>query len=597
MKFLLCCLAVFAALLARAGELQDAAGRGDLDRVREMLVVAPGSINSRDRGTTALHEAARNNHLGVVQFLVSKGARLNEVDVHGSTPLRLAMGYGRKEVAAYLRAQGALEKLPTARPAVVPPVAPPAAPPVDPSAPPAVPVREPTVLAPPPLASILPGANAAIRPTNAPLVKPPSEHDMLPVIFPIHEAARIGDTQHIRFLCRNYPDLVDSTDEQGRTPLHVAAASSQFGAAEALVALRAKVAARTDSGMTPLHHAARVGDARIARLLIEHRADVNARDNYDTTPLLLATQSGEGGEFQAAEFSAGGQALRGVQDPAFRRAAVQAMHDKQYALVQLLVSNRAEVNVRNRSGATPLLQAVRLRNDAVVALLLRSGADPNAKDTTGGGTPLHVAAGRGMTNILALLLDARAVINAPDARGETPLAYALQSGRTNAADLLRARGGDIGPPQKFTANERDLVDFYRQSETVLSTGSPAEKMQLLLRLTPTRAEAEKMFPKHTAAAGRVVEQMAAEIRKTFSQPVKDSDAGREIWRVRTEPPGLLTQDWINRGWISREFPVISLVVDKAGSTSRPGDYCLVNKRWVLVPPLQAIAAAAQTPGR
>jgi hypothetical protein len=53
---------------------------------------------------------------------------------------------------------------------------------------------------------------------------------------------------------------------------------------------------------------------------------------------------------------------------------------------------------------------------------------------------------------------------------------------------------------------------------------------------------------------------------------------------------LQAQDWINRGWISREIPVISLVVDRVGSTSRPGDYCFVNQRWVLLPPLNIIAA-------
>jgi len=89
---------------------------------------------------------------------------------------------------------------------------------------------------------------AARRFTN----KPPTEREMMPVIFPIHEAAAFGDVEQIKSLFKNSPNLVDSTDEKGLTPLHVAAANKQFKVAAALLALRAKVNARAVSGQTPL---------------------------------------------------------------------------------------------------------------------------------------------------------------------------------------------------------------------------------------------------------------------------------------------------------------------------------------------------------
>jgi hypothetical protein len=70
--------------------------------------------------------------------------------------------------------------------------------------------------------------------------------------------------------------------------------------------------------------------------------------------------------------------------------------------------------------------------------------------------------------------------------------------------------------------------------------------------------------------------------------------------VVPESPSLVVQEWRGRGWFAPDLPVFSLAVDKLGATSRPGDYCFVNGRWVIVPPLRTIAAqlaAVETGGR
>jgi hypothetical protein len=87
-----------------------------------------------------------------------------------------------------------------------------------------------------------------------------------------------------------------------------------------------------------------------------------------------------------------------------------------------------------------------------------------------------------------------------------------------------------------------------------------------------------------------VDELNGEIKKAFARPLPDADAGKEIWRIRPEPPGLVAQDWRGRGWLASDLPVFSLAVDKTGGTTRPGDFCFVNGHWVLVPPLRTIAA-------
>ncbi len=604
MKSLLTSLfALICVVALRAGEIQDAAATGDLERVRALVSAAPTAVNTRDRGTTALHEAARAGHLVIVKFLIENGAALNATDISGATPLRLAIGYHRADVALFLKQQGAVEKI-VAAPAKV-----------FPSPSPVVTAKLPNEVQPLPKSSMTPSLFATNRiasapprvtnavparpqvlaslpptKTNAPVAitnDPVADRGMLQVIYPIHEAARLGDVEQIKFLLKSFPDLIAATDEKGMTPLHIAAANKQFSAVQALVGVRAKVNARNDIGQTPLHLAARAGDLRTVQLMLTNRAEVNVHDSVDVTPLLAATAPSDKEEFQATDLTAQVR-FNAVQ----RRAAAMQMHEQQLALARALVAHGAQVNVRNRAGATPLIQAVRLRNDSLVDFLLRSGADPNAVDLTGKVAPLHLASGRGLTNIIALLLNAKANVNLTDSRGETPLGYALHEGHRGVAALLKQHGANIGSSRALSTVEQSLVDFYQRTEAALQHASVSDRGRLILEMTANRNDAIKLFPRHSEAAARVMDVIRREIKD--HKPVADADQGKDVWRVRPEPPSLQAQDWINRGWISREVPVMSIVVDRVGRTSRPGDYCFVNQRWVLLPPLDVILAQQQS---
>jgi ankyrin repeat protein len=561
------------------GAIHDAARDGDLERVRALVNGTPASVNLRDRGTTPLHEAARGGHLAVVKFLIEKGANVNGTDISGSTPLRLALGYRHEDVAALLRQKGALlEKAVAAAPPkpAMPPEAVASAPRADtrPLPPGSVTPSAPAI----PVPRAIPPTNTAVGATNAP---PPRE--MLALIYPIHEAARIGDAEQIKYLLRSFPDLIEATDEKSMTPLHIAAANKQLAAAQTLVGLHAKVNARSDTGQTPLHYAARAGDLRIVSLLLTNRAEVNARDIFDLTPLLAATQPTDKEEFQAVDVS-GGVRFNAAQ----KRTAIIEMHQQQLALAHYLITRGADVNARTRVGATALLQAVRLRNASLVDLLLQRGADPNAVDSAGQVTALHIAAGRGLTNLVTSLVQARARLNVVDSRGETPLGYALREGHRDVAAILKQHGANMGPARVLTGAEQGLVDFYQRTEASLQRASAADKTRLMLEMTATKSDVEKIFPRHAEAGVRVMEEIRRQIKA--HKPVGDAEQGKEIWRVRPEPPSLQAQDWINRGWISRDVPVSSLVVDRVGATTRPGDYCFVNRRWILLPPLAFIAA-------
>jgi len=100
--------------LENAGEFVQAAADGDLIRVRlfvewgidkeDKALVNVGG-NSRER--TALHAAARNGHLEIVQYLVGQGASVSSTDAAGATPLHAAVESGNLEIVRLLVSKGA----------------------------------------------------------------------------------------------------------------------------------------------------------------------------------------------------------------------------------------------------------------------------------------------------------------------------------------------------------------------------------------------------------------------------------------------------------------------------------------------------------
>src|SRR5687768_993503 len=170
------CVAVF----GHAGQLQDAAGQGDIAKVRALIKNQPAAVNAREGGTTALHEATRGGHLDVVKLLVASGANVNALDFSKLTPLRLALGRRQMEIADFLRKNGGVEQI-----APVPTVIP---------SPNAAQSRGSLFQTNASLSQRSPSSPPADTNTAAkapPLEKPPTEREMMPVIFPIHEAARV----------------------------------------------------------------------------------------------------------------------------------------------------------------------------------------------------------------------------------------------------------------------------------------------------------------------------------------------------------------------------------------------------------------------
>ena len=88
--------------------LLDAARRGDADEVRALLEDGADPDFAQGDGLTALHLAAREGHLEIVDMLIGAGAETGAATRIGDyTPLHLASGAGHAEVVGALLTTGA----------------------------------------------------------------------------------------------------------------------------------------------------------------------------------------------------------------------------------------------------------------------------------------------------------------------------------------------------------------------------------------------------------------------------------------------------------------------------------------------------------
>jgi uncharacterized protein len=184
-----------------------------------------------------------------------------------------------------------------------------------------------------------------------------------------------------------------------------AAARDDEAAVRTLLAAGASVRATDGRGRTALIAAAYARANRAAALLIAAGADVNVQDANQESAFFLAGQ-GNNVELLRQTIRAGADIRRtnrfgGILIiPVAERGHVEAM-------VELLKMPGVPVNHVNRLGWTALMEAVILadggaRHQEIVRLLLAAKADPNIPDKDGV-TPLQHARRRGYAEIARLL--------------------------------------------------------------------------------------------------------------------------------------------------------------------------------------------------
>jgi ankyrin repeat protein len=411
----------------------------EVRRIQALIKDSPDLVNAKSvevgkfgdsvKYGTPLHKAAQQGQLVVARFLIENGADLDSRDGFGRTALHWAALNGHKSMAELLLARGA-----------------------DPNA---------FISAGPTSAGFTPlhfaAQNGYRNVCEALLVgkadlNARTESDRA---TPLHQAAARGFTSVAELLLARGAE-VNARNMSGSTPLASAASGGMKNAVQLLLVNKADINAQNDKGETALFAAVSAKRGEVVQLLLAGKANPNLAfneksENPGWTPLVAAINQDnapvarlllENGANPNVLFYRNGWT-----------ALMQAAQKGSVELVEALLAAGADVNAKeNADSRSTALYHVAYQNPtnaaAIVELLLRNKADVNLADVNGV-TPLIRAVGRRNLDVVRLLVEHGADVNAMTRQGESPLSLIKpqrQAGLSGpvAPPIRLSRPGGIG---------------------------------------------------------------------------------------------------------------------------------------------------------
>ena len=204
--------------------------------------------------------------------------------------------------------------------------------------------------------------------------------------------------------------LINSKNRGGLTPLHYAISEEvPTYIIKKLIDSEADVNAIDYDGNTPMHAAAQIAASKaILQLLIDAKADINAINHKKHTPIYGVLQS-------------------------------YCEVDKKIDLLQFMLKNGADINVRDNKGNTILHIAVDLLTqkdiEKILQVLLNNNSDIECLNYIGD-TPLSRAVRLNNFNATKFLVEKNAKIEVKDYDGKSPIRLAVSSRFNETAEYL-----------------------------------------------------------------------------------------------------------------------------------------------------------------
>lgn len=185
---------------------------------------------------------------------------------------------------------------------------------------------------------------------------------------PLHEASWTGQAGVAELLIQNNANIEAETIQKW-APLHFAAWCGFDALVSLYIIAGANINTKTVFGWTSLHKASFEGHAKIVQLLLENGADVHAKTCFGWAPIYAAIIRNHVSIVQLLlKFGAN------IQETGYLNFPGAGLWDAsmlgQRAVVETLLENGADVNVKSMYGTTPLEEAISQGHDDIVSLLL-----------------------------------------------------------------------------------------------------------------------------------------------------------------------------------------------------------------------------------
>jgi ankyrin repeat protein len=300
--------------------------------------------------------------------------------------------------------------------------------------------------------------------------------------------------------------IADARDDNGQTPLSLAAAAGHENAVIHLLEAGVDVNSTDSGGDTPLLHSIRNGHEYVSsRLLVEEQIDPNQSNSLGETPLSIAIIK-EDVNLALRLLSADDIDPDTTDHNGMSPALLSAQSDNELILGQLVSNHRVNLNARDKTGRSALSWAAVHGNAHSVQLLLADDVDRNPVDIYGD-TPLLEAAREGHREAIYYLSRDRGVdVNFKDASGRTALSWASDKGYLSVVNSLLEKdatnpnltdGRGYSPLHyAVTGGRRDIVQRLLQRDDIDANITADGDTALLHAVKHKRHDLVKLLLEH-----------------------------------------------------------------------------------------------------
>ena len=199
----------------------------------------------------------------------------------------------------------------------------------------------------------------------------------------------------------------------------------------------------------------RKGNVKLVDFFIKEGVQLDLRDKLNATLLMNACESSPNIEMLELLVKKGGKDVLKELDEDGNTLIRYACKNKNIGILEYLIKNGIDVNVKNNLEKTALSYACYEGNTKAIDVLIKNGCNVDEVDKMGTSLLCQVVSNH-RNNVMEKLIRNGANVNLADGYGKTPLMYALENKNGDAVGILINVGANIYKKDEFNMS---VVDY------------------------------------------------------------------------------------------------------------------------------------------